>query len=479
MGRFVTIVVACAACVAGLTADILADAPKSADQAEALRRLSTEYEVTQQSALENASNAKTDAERDAARLAMPDKRGYLRRILDLAKGTKDDAVAVDAVVWVVRNGFIRNGLQTPEAEEAIRLIAERYVRNDRIGPACRALGASKPDGEFLLERILDENPNPAVKGRACLALAFAGSMRLRHEGMNEANLPPRQVDMLEVREIELQKRKLQGAEQAERIELRLKRVLDEFPDVLLEPDVSEYWGLLSENLGPAAGEILQRIMEKHPNLERRWDAECALALQRMKLASLVASVKAVAAAAPGAKQCSGPGLAAARVAGGEARLFAIDSAALVSEIEERLQKVTEHAGAIETPGICYFHLIMDTPTLHYYNAGTELLLRRVAADGTARSRLGAQRALAMTLAGISDLSRTIETDRGYWIDRLGKDRVEQIRRMDADRLLAEASALAEGLSEEYRKTGKTPDTKIEELRNGKRGVGADARSRKS
>jgi hypothetical protein len=60
----------------------------------------------------------------------------------------------------------------------------------------------------------------------------------------------------------------------------------------------------------------------------------------------------------------------------------------------------------------------------------------------ARFRAGARRALAIYLAGIADLARTIDSDRAHWVDHLGEDRVEQIRRLNPDRLMHESSVLA-------------------------------------
>jgi hypothetical protein len=51
-----------------------------------------------------------------------------------------------------------------------------------------------------------------------------------------------------------------------------------------------------------------------------------------------------------------------------------------------------------------------------------------------------------------------------WVDRLGEDRVVQIRRLNPDRLMVESRALAEEISKENRQAGRIPDAKIEELR---------------
>jgi len=358
---------------------------------------------------------------------------------NLVRESNDEATAVDALVWVVRNGF-----RTPEGDQAVQKIAEHYLRSDRIAAVCHALGARGPEGEALLERILEGNPNPGIRGRACLALAFGRSLQLREEIRTQGKLPEDRPESAEPKDLELQKRKSKTAALAAEIEHWLRQVLDEFPGVLLEQDITDNFGLLAENLGPTAGQILRRIAEMHPQSETRWEADCGLALQQMQIASLVADLRSVASVPPGSKKCAGSGVAAACVSGGETRLIAVDSKALVREIERRLQTIADRVNDVKQPGICCFHLVMDSPTLSQYHAGTETLLRCVAErHPNSRFRAAARHSLAIYLAGIADLSRTIDSDRAHWVDRLGEVRVEQIRRLDPDRLIHESRSLAE------------------------------------
>ena len=296
-------------------------------------------------------------------------------------------------------------------------------------------------------------------------MAFARSLELRGEIRNQGSLPQKLPEGVEATELIIQKRKVKTTALAAEIEHRLRQVLDEFPGVLLEQDITDNFGLLAENLGPTAGQILRRIAETHPQSATRWEAECGLALQQMEIASLVADLRSLAALPPESKQCAGPGLAAACVFGGESRLNAVDSRALVREIEQRLQRIADRVKDVNNPGSSYFHLIVDSPTLSQYHAGTETLLHYVAEGHPSwRLRASARRSLAIYLAGIADLSRTIDSDRARWVVRLGEDRVEQIRRLDSDRLMHESSALAEEISKENQEAGRIPDAKIEGLR---------------
>jgi hypothetical protein len=453
--------------------DLRAASHQNSETAEAVRRLEAEFESAQRSAFDIARNAKTETEKKAAMRAMPDRRKYAQRFLVLVSKTIDEVATVDAMVWVVRNGF-----RTSEGDEAVRKISDHYIRSDRIAAVCHALGARGPEGEGLLKRIFDENPNAGIRGRACLALAFARSLQLRGEIRNQGSLPQELPEGVEARELIIQKRKVKTTALAAEIEHRLREVLDEFPGVLLEQDITDNFGLLAENLGSTAGQILRRIAETHPQSATRWEAECARALQQMEIASLVADLRSVAALPPGSKQRACPELAAACVFGGESRLNAVDSRALVREIEQRLQRIADRVKDVNNPGSSCFHLIVDSPTLSQYHAGTETLLRCVAEGHPSwRLRASARRSLAIYLAGIADLSRTIDSDRARWVVRLGEDRVEQIRRLNPDRLIHESSALAEEISQENQEAGRIPDMKIEGLRKASahRGVNGPAR----
>jgi len=467
MNAFVSIVAFWVSCLPVSSIDLPVDSHQTSESAEAVRRLSAEFESAQRSGSEIERKSKTEAERTAAHRAMPDRRKFAQRFLDLVSRTNDEATAVDALVWVVRNGS-----RTPEGDEAVQKLADHYILSDRIAPICHALGARGPEGERLLKRVFEGNPNPGIRGRACLALAFARSLQLREANRTQGNLPPNRPELVEAKELVLQNGKSSFTALASEIEHWLRRVLDEFPGVLLEQDITDNLGLLTENLGPTAGQILRRIAETHPQSETRWDAECGLAIQEMKIASLVADLRSVAAVPPGSKKCNVPGLAAACVVGGETRLNAVDSKALVREIERRLQRIADRVNEVKKPGSCFFHLIVDIPTFSQYHAGTETLLRR-AAEG----HPGARRSLAIYLAGMADLSRTIDSDRAHWVDRVGEDRVEQIRRLNPDRLMNESSALAEELSKANQEAGRTRDAKIEALRKANVGRGGDPAAR--
>src|SRR5262245_15575535 len=103
--------------------------PAESRPAESVRRLADEFDPAPHAALEAGRRAKSEAERKAAERARPDRGTYARRFLDLAKDTGDEAVALDALIWVLRHG---SGI--PEGDEAFRTFAgraDRYARSEQ------------------------------------------------------------------------------------------------------------------------------------------------------------------------------------------------------------------------------------------------------------------------------------------------------------------------------------------------------------
>lgn len=127
MDSFVMVMTFGVACVPAWNDELRAASLQTGETAEAVRRLSAEFESAQRSAFDLADKATTEAERKEADRAMPDRQKYARRFLALASQSTDEATAIDALVWVVRNG-----IRTPEGDQAVQKIADRYVRSDRL-----------------------------------------------------------------------------------------------------------------------------------------------------------------------------------------------------------------------------------------------------------------------------------------------------------------------------------------------------------
>lgn len=119
MDSFVIVMTFGVACLPAWNDDLRAASHQTSETAEAVRRLSAEFESAQRSAFDLAQKAKTEAERKEADRAMPDRRKYAQRFLALASESIDEATAVDALVWVVRNG-----IRTPFGDQAVQKIAD-------------------------------------------------------------------------------------------------------------------------------------------------------------------------------------------------------------------------------------------------------------------------------------------------------------------------------------------------------------------
>jgi hypothetical protein len=431
---------------------------RSQSPAESFRRLSADFDSAQRAGFDAARRARTEEERSAAIRLMADARDFAPRFIELARRSDNEAVAVDCLVWVVRHAF-----RTPEDEEAVRRIAERHIRSNRIAGACQPLGARGPEGEQLLRRILEVNPHARVKGASCLGLAFARSLLLGDVRRYRALAPDQRAELIGVLGPDSVERlaKADPATLAQEIEDWLTRVLDDYPRALLDVEILDCLPFLLNNLGPAAGRILRRVVEAHPEKRTRWEAECALVSQQMKLASRLAEALSP---APGAGNADRD-LEIASIPGGMARLKAVDPGSLVREIEQRLQWLTAHALEVTEPANAFYRLVIDTPTERAWYAGTERLLRRVAESHPNRPfRSVARRCLAIYLADLARMRSLVESNRGYWVTRLGEDRVKQFTQLDAQRLSREAEELADQLDREFKDGAAVPDPKIDDLR---------------
>ncbi len=111
--------------------------------------------------------AKTAEEKKKAIEKLPNREEFARRMLKLAQDHPKDAVAVDALTWIVTNAGY-----TPEGNSALELLADNHVKNARIGDLYLSLTYSQSaNAEKLLRGIIKENPHPEVRGKAYFGLA--------------------------------------------------------------------------------------------------------------------------------------------------------------------------------------------------------------------------------------------------------------------------------------------------------------------
>ena len=96
---------------------------------------------------------------------------YIRRFLELAESAPQDVAAVDALIWIVRNG----GLD-PEVNRAVHLLSVKYASNKRLGEVAPRLVPNlvyslSPLAENLMRAIIEKNPDRVVQGQTWVALA--------------------------------------------------------------------------------------------------------------------------------------------------------------------------------------------------------------------------------------------------------------------------------------------------------------------
>lgn len=466
-----------------LAADVSVQARESVE-VELFRRVLSEFDTAQQAAIDAARQAKTDKDREAANRLIPDPRRFAQRFLDLARDAKDEATIVDALVWVIRHPGRGSGGKTPESDEAVRQIGERFIRSDRITGICWPIAAKGESGERILRRIVEENANPGVRGQACLGLAFAHRMMLREVRRYKTTPAERRNEWV----------KAYGKDRIDRLEKSdpavliseserwLERMLGEYPSAVLNPEVSDFFPLLSEDLGRGAETTLRRAAEGHPDAKTRQEAACALLVQQMKLAPLVAGAAGEDAGVQFTRSVED-------VPGGATRVKSIDPRLLAPEIDRRLRGIADHADVrpqsgtseLAQAGLNLYHLLTALGSNQGFHVGADRLLRRFAEghpDGRVRSL--ARRSLVLHLAGVAEASARLRfaagADLAYWVDLLGEERIGQIRRMDPDQLNREARVLADQVAAESREVRGTPDRDIEGLRQklGRTAVGSVA-----
>ena len=111
------------------------------------------------------------------------------KFIDLASKHPKDPLAVDSLVWVVRN--IRRGT---EVSQAIALLATEHVKNEKLERVCQRLVRNPSrDSEKLLRLLLDKSPHKNVQAQACFHLAayLKEQMRLSRSLKSEPGLEKR------------------------------------------------------------------------------------------------------------------------------------------------------------------------------------------------------------------------------------------------------------------------------------------------
>ena len=149
------------------------DNDKPATPAEQYQALAKEYNDAQRAMSKAYREAKTNEDRQKVLKEMsPRPEKYAPKFLELAEKNPKDAVAVDALLWIVR--FAPAPAQAKDAprNKAIAILSRDHVASPKMSQACQSLAYSDDEGsKQLLRAVLEKNPDASVQAEACLALA--------------------------------------------------------------------------------------------------------------------------------------------------------------------------------------------------------------------------------------------------------------------------------------------------------------------
>jgi hypothetical protein len=152
---------------------------KSAAPAEQYQALVKEYQDGMQAYSEALKKAKTYEERlKVFDEVYPKAEKLAPRFLELAEKYPQDAVAFDALTWIVVN-CVRSPAHIPARAKAVAILCRDHARSEKLVPVCQSL-ANGYDEETasLLTAILGKNPSKDVQADACLALVQQCGRRL-------------------------------------------------------------------------------------------------------------------------------------------------------------------------------------------------------------------------------------------------------------------------------------------------------------
>jgi hypothetical protein len=146
---------------------------KPATPAEQYKALVKEHQDAMKAFQKAYSDAKTNEDRQkvfADKYPQPDR--LAPKFLDLAEKNPKDAVAVDALVWIVTNTFGGRGGKDDPRTKAVAILSRDHVQSEKLGPVCQMLVYSNDkESEKLLRTVLEKNSHKDVQGVACLSLA--------------------------------------------------------------------------------------------------------------------------------------------------------------------------------------------------------------------------------------------------------------------------------------------------------------------
>jgi hypothetical protein len=141
--------------------------PQTKTPRQRYQALFQEHRRAHESFMEAYQQAKTNEERQKlADEKYPKPQAYTGRFLAIAEEAPEDPAAVDALIWIVENGG-----QGRDDAQALEILTAKHAAHKRMNEiAPRLAHGVMPADATLLKAILEQNPDRAIKGKACLAL---------------------------------------------------------------------------------------------------------------------------------------------------------------------------------------------------------------------------------------------------------------------------------------------------------------------
>jgi hypothetical protein len=201
------------------------------------------------------------------------------KFLDLAEKNSKHPVAVDALVWLVRNNT-DGGKDSPRAK-AMAILLRDHVRSDKMGGVCQSLAnrySYDQEEMDLLRGILDKNPSKEVQAEACLALG-----EVLNRTAQEARRLKEQPDMARDIEQDFGKEYVEELQKADvaKMDAESARYCKDFGakySAQIKPDRLAQLCQRLGQMGGAGGEVLLRaLLEKDARRDVQGVACLALA----------------------------------------------------------------------------------------------------------------------------------------------------------------------------------------------------------
>jgi hypothetical protein len=131
------------------------------------RALIAEFQSARQSYAQALAAAETNDAKRQLEARRPKADDFARRFLDLSKTNLSDSISFDALFWITVYSP-----RSPQADEAIELLAKHQLDEIRLGSVLQILGSSRsPAAEKLLRAALESSPHREIRAQACYNLA--------------------------------------------------------------------------------------------------------------------------------------------------------------------------------------------------------------------------------------------------------------------------------------------------------------------